>query len=129
MKKLVVVDQDACVACLACEVACSNAFYKEPILDLSCVYITQEDDGGLKTLVCNQCGKCAEVCEVGAITQNKKGVYMISKKLCIDCGKCVDICPFGVLVKSEDRDVPSKCIACGICVKVCPQDCLAIVED
>ena len=43
MKKLVVVDQDACVACLACEVACSNAFYKEPILDLSCVYITQED--------------------------------------------------------------------------------------
>ncbi|KNZ42913.1 4Fe-4S binding protein [Acetobacterium bakii] len=127
MKKVVVVDQAACVACLGCELACANAFYKELNPELSCIRITEEDDS-FKTLVCIQCGKCAEACEVGAITQNKKGVYMISKKLCVNCGKCIEACPFGVLVKSEDKDVPSKCIACGICVEACPQNVLAIVE-
>lgn len=129
MKKVVVKDQAACVACLACEVACATAFYKQPILELACIHITEKEDGSLKTLVCVQCGKCAKACEAGAITQNAKGVYMINKKLCVNCGKCVEACPFGVLVKSEDKDVPSKCISCGICVDACPQDVLAIKES
>ena len=29
MKKLVAVNKDACMACLACANACSEAFYKE----------------------------------------------------------------------------------------------------
>ncbi|KAF5080047.1 4Fe-4S binding protein [Acetobacterium wieringae] len=128
MKKVVVADQSACVKCLGCELACANAFYKEPVSELACIRITEKEDGSPKTLVCVQCGKCAKACEAGAITQNAKGVYMISKKLCVNCGKCVEACPFGVLVKSEDRDVPSKCIACGICVEACPQDVLAIKE-
>lgn len=129
MKKVVVVDQAACVACLGCELACAEAFYKELNPEVSCIRVTAKEDGSLKTLVCVQCGKCAEVCEAGAITQNKKGVYTISKKLCVNCGKCVEACPVGVLVKSEDKDVPSKCIACGICVEACPQGVLAIKES
>lgn len=129
MKKVVVVDQAACVGCLGCEMACANAFYKELNPEVSSIRIEEKEDGSLKTLVCVQCGKCAEACEAGAITQNKKGVYMISKKLCVDCGKCVEACPLGVLVKSEDKDVPSKCIACGICVDACPQNVLAIEES
>jgi len=95
----VVVDQAACVGCLGCEMACANAFYKELNPEVSCIRIEEEEDGSLKTLVCVQCGKCAEAC------------------------------PFGVLVKSEDKDVPSKCIACGICVDACPQNVLAIEES
>ena len=74
------------------------------------------------------CGKCATVCEHGAITQNAKGVYMINKKLCVGCGKCKDICPFHVLVKADDAPAASKCIACGICVKACPMEVLEIIE-
>ena len=70
-------------------------------------------------MTCVQCGKCAQVCEAGAITQNAKGVYTINKKLCVQCGKCKDACPFGVLVKVDDSPA-SKCIACGICAKACP---------
>ena len=127
MKKLTVKKGAQCMACLECVRACSTAFYKEFHQDKACIRIT-ERNGNVKPMVCVQCGKCAQVCEFGAITQNTKGVYMINKKLCTGCGKCKDACPFGVLVKAEDAPASSKCIACGICVKACPMEILEIVE-
>ena len=127
MKKLSVKDQSACMACLACELACSEAFYKETNTSKACLHII-EKKGAVKTQVCVQCGKCAKSCEAGAIKQNAKGVYMIDKKLCTGCGKCAEVCPFHVLVKAEDSPVSSKCIACGICAKACPMDVLEVVE-
>lgn len=79
-------------------------------------------------MACPQCGKCAEVCQEGAITQNAKGVYMINKKKCTGCGKCAEACPFGLIVKTEGNPA-SKCIACGICAKACPMDVLEVVEE
>ena len=127
MKKLTVKKGAECMACLECVRACSNAFFKEFHPDKSCIQIV-DFKGKAKPMVCVQCGKCATVCEHGAITQNAKGVYMINKKLCVGCGKCKDICPFHVLVKEDDSPVASKCIACGICVKACPMEILEIVE-
>ena len=127
MKKLTVKKGAECMACLECVRACSNAFYKEFDPDKSCIQIV-DFKGKAKPMVCVQCGKCATVCEHGAITQNAKGVYMINKKLCVGCGKCKDICPFHVLVKAEEVETASKCIACGICVKACPMEILEVVE-
>ena len=45
-----------------------------------------------------QCGKCAEACPEGAITQNPKGVYIINKKKCTGCGACAKACPFGLIM-------------------------------
>lgn len=129
MKKLAVQNKDECRACLACVNACSEAFYKEMSEALSCIQIGFNKKGAFKTFVCTQCGKCAKVCEEGAITQNKKGVYVIDKKKCVNCGKCVEECPSGVMVRSPKKETPSKCIACGICVKACPVDVLYIKED
>ncbi|HJD12600.1 MAG TPA: 4Fe-4S binding protein [Candidatus Ruminococcus avistercoris] len=129
MKKLVAVNKDACMACLACANACSEAFYKRTDVSVSCIQIGAKKDGSPKVLACPQCGKCAEVCEAGAITQNAKGVYMVNKKKCTGCGKCVEACPFGLMVKADDSETASKCIACGICVKACPMDVLTIKED
>ena len=128
MKKLTVKKGAECMACLECVRACSNAFYKEFNEDLSCIRIAAGKNGGAKPMVCIQCGKCAKVCEAGAITQNPKtGVYMINKKLCTSCGKCVEICPMKVMVHKEGNPV-SKCISCGICVKACPMELLEIIE-
>lgn len=113
MKKLTVKKGTQCMACLECVRACSEAFYKEFDPSKACLQII-ERNGAAKPMVCVQCGKCAEVCEHGAITQNAKGVYTINKKLCVGCGKCKDACPFGVLVKVEEAPNASKCIACGI---------------
>lgn len=125
MKKLSVKKDSRCMACLACVRACSEAFYKEFDPGKSCIQIV-EKNGEPKPMVCIQCGKCAKVCEAGAITQNAKGVYMINKKLCTGCGKCAEVCPFKVMVSGQPT---SKCIACGICAKACPMDLLEIKES
>ena len=82
----------------------------------------------VRPMACPQCGKCAEACEHGAITQNAKGVYMVNKKQCTGCGKCVEACPFGLMVKAEESPTASKCIACGKCANACPMDVLEVVE-
>ena len=128
MKKLTVKKNEQCMACLQCVQACSEAFYKEFDVTLSCIQVGTNKAGDAKPMVCIQCGKCMKVCEHGAITQNPKtGVYMINKKLCVGCGKCVEVCPMKVMVHKEGNPV-SKCIACGICVKACPMEVLEIVE-
>ncbi len=129
MKKLVVTDKTACMACLACEQACSEAFYKTFDPEKSCIRIVEgKTKGSIKTNTCIQCGKCARNCEAGAIKQNAKGVYVVDKKLCTGCGKCVEVCPMGVMVKAESNPTATKCIACGICAKACPMGILEIQE-
>ena len=128
MKKLTVKKGEQCMACLQCVQACSEAFYKEFDVDLSCIQIVAGKKGEAKPMVCIQCGKCMRACEHEAITQNPKtGIYMINKKKCVGCGKCVEACPMKVMVQKPEAPA-SKCIACGICVKACPMEILEIVE-
>jgi len=114
MKKLKVKKGSTCMACLACVGACSEAFYKVFDPDKACLQIVEKK--AVRPIACPQCGKCAEACPEGAITQNPKGVYMINKKKCTGCGACAKACPFGLIVKTEGNPA-SKCIACGICAK------------
>ena len=129
MKKLVAVRKDDCMACYQCMHACSAAYYKREDVTVSAIQIGAKKDGSPKVLACPQCGKCAEVCEAGAIKQNAKGVYMVNKKLCTGCGKCAEACPFGLMVKDEEAPTASTCIACGICAKACPMNVLEIKEE
>lgn len=129
MKRLNVVKKDGCMACKQCEIACSEAFYKEFNEDYSCIKIRVARDGVTpKPATCVQCGKCAKACPEEAITQNAKGVYTINKKKCVNCGKCAEACPFGLIVRKEGSASASKCIACGICAKACPMGVLEIKE-
>ena len=125
-KKLVVTDKTACMACLACAQACSEAFYKVSVPAKSCIQIVVGKDGEPVPKTCIQCGKCARTCKQGAISQNAKGVFVIDKKLCNGCGECVAVCPMQVMVKVPENDFTTKCIACGICTKACPMGILEI---
>ena len=130
MKKLKVKKGSTCMACLACVQACSEAFYKEFDPDKACLQIVEKK--AVRPIACPQCGKCAEACPEGAITQNAKGVYMINKKKCVGCGKCAEACPFGLIPTAlakayEARDAQAlsdlkvmQCMECGSCSYICP---------
>ena len=102
MKKLSIKKGVQCMACLECVRACSNAYYKEFHPDKAALKIVQRGEN-VRPMVCVQCGKCAEACPSGAITQNPKGVWMISRKLCTGCGKCAAECPATIITLEENR--------------------------
>lgn len=129
MKKLKVTDKTLCKACLACEIACSEAFFKEFNPDLSCIRIDAMENGDPKPVVCVQCGKCMRTCKNGAIKQNSKGTYIVDQKLCTKCGDCVAACPLHVMPMTKEPAKVTKCIACGICAKACPMGILEVVES
>ena len=42
---------------------------------------------------CKRCGRCVEVCPIGAITLSKGESVKIDRELCTGCGQCVEDCP------------------------------------
>ncbi len=108
MKKLKVKKGSTCMACLACVGACSEAFYKVFDPDKACLQIVEKK--AVRPIACPQCGKCAEACPEGAITQNPKGVYMINKKKCTGCGACAKACPFGLIVNRGQSGFQMYCL-------------------
>jgi pyruvate formate lyase activating enzyme len=44
--------------------------------------------------ICRRCGRCVEVCDVGAISLTNKGTKT-NRKACTNCGKCIEACVFG----------------------------------
>ncbi len=125
MKRLKLANKLACIGCMECATACAKAFFKEENPSKACLKIVSQEDGSFSPKVCIQCGKCQDICPVGAISQNKKGVYIIDKEQCLGCGACDDICPMDVMVFFPGQFV-AKCIACGICVRACNQGVLEV---
>jgi len=131
MKKLRVNKDIECMNCLACVLACANAYFKTDDVEQAALRIEEKkrEPGMTRPVTCVQCGKCAEACPNHAITQNKAGIYMVNKKLCNGCGDCVEECPFGVMRKPETSPAAFKCIACGKCAEACPMEILEIVNN
>ena len=123
MKKLKVKKGSTCMACLACVRACSESFYKEFDPDKSCIQIVEKKS--VRPMACPQCGKCAEACPEGAITQNPKGVYRINKKKCTGCGKCKKFCPLNNITLKNKKPVWGKhCTHCMACICYCPAEAI-----
>ena len=48
-------------------------------------------------------------------------IFPSGTKSCKECGKCVQLCPVGAISKEHPKDVDeTKCIKCGRCIVVCP---------
>ena len=96
------VDAEKCTACGACVTACPKGVIelrkkwpKQRAIFVSCV---SKDKGAVVMKACKAgcigCGKCAKVCEFGAITIENNLAFIDSDK-CRLCRKCVNECPTG----------------------------------
>lgn len=61
---------------------------------------------------CIWCGKCAQVCEYGALsetTKEKKQTAMVNQATCVGCGICAPVCPEDAIeiVQYTNREIES----------------------
>ena len=118
-----------CSGCLTCRLACALENHREVRPSLAVLRIEGRfpAPGDYRIHLCDQCGACAEVCPVEAISADENGVYQIDEDLCTGCLLCVEACPYGVIVENRTSSLALKCTLCGACAAVCPRDAIEIV--
>lgn len=126
--KVVEFHPEKCTGCLTCEGACSMVHFKTGEGgERSAIRVT-DGNGAPRASVCNQCGLCIDMCSVGALSRNVKGVVTLDAKLCVGCQACVAFCPSASMRRATARIEPFKCISCGSCVRACPEKALELAD-
>jgi Fe-S-cluster-containing hydrogenase component 2 len=131
MKKIFMVDINACSGCRICEATCS--FEKEKAVGPahSRIRVLKIDQRGIDVpVLCQHCESplCVDVCPVNALTvgPDGTGVFLKTEK-CIGCRACLLVCPYGAINVNGETGKSMKCDLCGgdpQCVKMCPKNAL-----
>lgn len=116
-----VVREELCSGCRACETVCAMTLYRENNPKMGAIVIRGlfPAPGRYEIKYCDQCGECAKACPVEAIVI-QGGAYVVKEEECTQCMACVDACPNGVMRVPPGREYPAKCNLCGACVAICP---------
>jgi Fe-S-cluster-containing dehydrogenase component len=136
-KWVMVIDQDKCIGCGYCTLACQAT--NDVPENIQWTTIEREPDlGGEPVFVPRPCMHCAhapcvEVCPVGATYARGDGIVMMDYERCIGCRYCEVACPYGARsfnwqepsganpavpawgspeVARRPRGVPEKCSFC-----------------
>ncbi len=131
MKKIFMVDIQACSGCRLCEAACS--FEKEKAVgpSKSRIRVLKIDERGMDVpVLCQHCESplCVDACPVNAITVNAGGTgVLLNQERCVGCRACLLVCPYGAVGVNGETGKSMKCDLCGgdpQCVKLCPKGAL-----
>ena len=138
-------NQDNCIQCYGCEVACKN--WRSVELGVAWRRVKPVWIGNYPRLknttvsiACMHCENpvCAQTCPESAITKTpENGIVAVDRDKCIGCRTCLEVCPFQAPQFGKDGKM-QKCDMCvntidqnadkPPCVKTCPAEALLFVR-
>lgn len=120
-----VIDQERCIGCEACTVACikENNPTAGPWIHVKTIGGEQKDtpSGRYPNLqmdflphLCMHCIRppCVEVCPTNALWKREDGVVVLDNEKCDDCQECIGACPYGSILYSPEKGLVEKCDLC-----------------
>ncbi len=131
-----IMDQDRCIGCHACTVACKEE-HQVPV-GVFRTWVKYIEKGEFPytrrhfaVLRCNHCddAPCVEICPTIALFRRSDGIVDFDGERCIGCKSCMQACPYDALYIDPNTNTAAKCNFCAhrvevglepACVIVCP---------
>ncbi len=137
-------DQNFCIGCKACEIACQVYHQQEDFINWRHVDTFFYNDTNMEKEVyisssCHHCEEpeCVKVCPTYAYIKRDDGIVELDRDKCIGCGYCEESCSYGAITLKGKDAKAQKCNMCAekqdvgelpVCVAACPMDTLKLVD-
>lgn len=134
------IDQDVCIGCHACTVACKTEH--EVPLGVYRTWVKYVEKGAwpdtkrfFSVLRCNHCtdAPCVAICPTSALYKRDDGIVDFDTSRCIGCKSCMQACPYDALYIDPRDHTAQKCNYCAhrvdvglepACVVICPEQAI-----